>query len=117
MPGVWGSLASLSFAPAAVEFSHRLFSQAYILPALPPRRLFSSTYKSLRLRRPSVHPKSLIPAAPTSGFCLCSPSTGSFPVTNFASKTWDMLRLITRGGPALCNVAVTNACNAACACH
>ena len=25
-----------------------------------------------------------------------------------------MLRLITRGGPALCNVAVTNACNAAC---
>jgi MoaA/NifB/PqqE/SkfB family radical SAM enzyme len=35
-------------------------------------------------------------------------------VTNFASKTWDMLRLIARGGPALCNVAVTNACNAAC---
>jgi MoaA/NifB/PqqE/SkfB family radical SAM enzyme len=31
-----------------------------------------------------------------------------------ASKTWDMLRLIRRGGPALCNVAVTNACNAAC---
>src|SRR5437868_8577933 len=25
-----------------------------------------------------------------------------------------MLRLVTRGGPALCNVAVTNACNAAC---
>ena len=25
-----------------------------------------------------------------------------------------MLRLIRRGGPALCNVAVTNACNAAC---
>ena len=25
-----------------------------------------------------------------------------------------MLRLISRGGPALCNVAVTNACNAAC---
>jgi MoaA/NifB/PqqE/SkfB family radical SAM enzyme len=49
-----------------------------------------------------------------SGFCLCSPSTGSFTVTNFASKTWDMLRLISRGGPALCNVAVTNACNAAC---
>lgn len=31
-----------------------------------------------------------------------------------AAKTWDMLRLISRGGPALCNVAVTNACNAAC---
>jgi MoaA/NifB/PqqE/SkfB family radical SAM enzyme len=30
------------------------------------------------------------------------------------SKTWDMLKLITHGGPALCNVAVTNACNAAC---
>lgn len=25
-----------------------------------------------------------------------------------------MLRLLTRGGPALCNIAVTNACNAAC---
>src|ERR1700676_5286416 len=25
-----------------------------------------------------------------------------------------MLRLLRRGGPALCNVAVTNACNAAC---
>jgi MoaA/NifB/PqqE/SkfB family radical SAM enzyme len=39
---------------------------------------------------------------------------GSHIVTTRASKTWDMLRLITRGGPALCNVAVTNACNAAC---
>jgi MoaA/NifB/PqqE/SkfB family radical SAM enzyme len=35
-------------------------------------------------------------------------------MTTLASKTWDMLRLVTRGGPALCNVAVTNACNAAC---
>jgi MoaA/NifB/PqqE/SkfB family radical SAM enzyme len=35
-------------------------------------------------------------------------------MTAFASKTWDMLRLLGRGGPALCNVAVTNACNAAC---
>jgi MoaA/NifB/PqqE/SkfB family radical SAM enzyme len=35
-------------------------------------------------------------------------------VTSFASKTWDMLRLIRRGGPALCNIAVTNSCNAAC---
>jgi MoaA/NifB/PqqE/SkfB family radical SAM enzyme len=35
-------------------------------------------------------------------------------MTTFASKTWDMLRLLRRGGPALCNVAVTNACNAAC---
>ena len=31
-----------------------------------------------------------------------------------ASKAWDMLRVIGRGGPALCNVAVTNACNAGC---
>jgi MoaA/NifB/PqqE/SkfB family radical SAM enzyme len=30
------------------------------------------------------------------------------------SETWDMLRLIRRGGPALCNVAVTNSCNAIC---
>ena len=30
------------------------------------------------------------------------------------SKTWDLLRLIRRGGPAVCNVAVTNACNATC---
>jgi len=29
-------------------------------------------------------------------------------------KTWDMLKLMRRGGPALCNVAVTNACNATC---
>jgi len=53
------------------------------------------------LRRPSVHPKSLIPAAPTSGFCLCLPNTGNFTVANFASKTWDMLCLIARRGPAL----------------
>jgi len=31
-----------------------------------------------------------------------------------AAKTLDLLRVIGRGGPALCNVAVTNACNAAC---
>lgn len=30
------------------------------------------------------------------------------------SGTWDMLRLIRRGGPALCNVAITNSCNATC---
>jgi MoaA/NifB/PqqE/SkfB family radical SAM enzyme len=35
-------------------------------------------------------------------------------VLTFASKAWDMLRVVQRGGPALCNVAVTNACNAAC---
>ncbi len=35
-------------------------------------------------------------------------------MTSVASKTWDMLRLIRRGGPALCNIAVTNSCNAAC---
>ena len=31
-----------------------------------------------------------------------------------AEKTWDMLRLIRHGGPAICNVAVTNSCNARC---
>ncbi|HEY7336173.1 MAG TPA: radical SAM protein [Bryobacteraceae bacterium] len=30
------------------------------------------------------------------------------------SKAYDMLRLIGRGGPSLCNVAVTNSCNATC---
>ena len=35
-------------------------------------------------------------------------------MTSFASEAWDMLRLIRRGGPALCNVAVTNSCNATC---
>ncbi|HET7206149.1 MAG TPA: radical SAM protein [Terriglobales bacterium] len=31
-----------------------------------------------------------------------------------ARKTWDMLRLIGRGGPAICNIAITNSCNATC---
>ena len=31
-----------------------------------------------------------------------------------ASKAWDMLKLIRHGGPALCNIAVTNSCNATC---
>lgn len=31
-----------------------------------------------------------------------------------AGKTWDMLRLIRHGGPAICNVAITNSCNARC---
>ncbi|HZQ24035.1 MAG TPA: radical SAM protein [Terriglobales bacterium] len=30
------------------------------------------------------------------------------------SKLWDMLRVIRHGGPALCNIAVTNSCNARC---
>ncbi|MBV8051432.1 MAG: radical SAM protein [Acidobacteriaceae bacterium] len=29
-------------------------------------------------------------------------------------KVWDMLRLIRHGGPGLCNIAVTNSCNATC---
>ena len=29
-------------------------------------------------------------------------------------KTWSLLRLIRGGGPALCNIAVTNSCNATC---
>ena len=31
-----------------------------------------------------------------------------------ASKAWDMLHLIRRGGPGLCNIVVTNSCNATC---
>ncbi len=34
-------------------------------------------------------------------------------MTNLA-KAWDLLRLIRHGGPALCNIAVTNSCNATC---
>lgn len=30
------------------------------------------------------------------------------------SKAWDTLKVVSRGGPALCNVAVTNSCNATC---
>lgn len=30
------------------------------------------------------------------------------------AHAWDMLKLVGRGGPALCNIAVTNACNATC---
>lgn len=29
-------------------------------------------------------------------------------------KAWDVLRLVRKGGPGLCNIAVTNSCNAAC---
>lgn len=29
-------------------------------------------------------------------------------------QAWDMMKLLRRGGPALCNVAVTNSCNATC---
>jgi MoaA/NifB/PqqE/SkfB family radical SAM enzyme len=35
-------------------------------------------------------------------------------LTSLVSEAWDMLRLIRHGGPALCNVAVTNSCNATC---
>lgn len=31
------------------------------------------------------------------------------------SKVWDLARLARRGGPAICNIAITNSCNAACA--
>ena len=36
----------------------------------------------------------------------------SMPTTR--AKIWDILRLLRHGGPALCNVAVTNSCNATC---
>jgi len=35
-------------------------------------------------------------------------------MTTLGSRAWDMLRLMRHGGPALCNVAVTNSCNATC---
>lgn len=35
-------------------------------------------------------------------------------MTAIGSRAWDILRLLRRGGPALCNVAVTNSCNATC---
>jgi MoaA/NifB/PqqE/SkfB family radical SAM enzyme len=35
-------------------------------------------------------------------------------MTTIGSKVWDMLHLIRHGGPALCNIAVTNSCNATC---
>lgn len=31
-----------------------------------------------------------------------------------AAKAWDMLKLVRHGGPAICNIAVTNSCNATC---
>src|SRR5215475_152777 len=33
---------------------------------------------------------------------------------NTFAKAWDITKLIRRGGPALCNIAVTNSCNATC---
>ena len=35
-------------------------------------------------------------------------------MTTIGSKVWDMLGLIRHGGPGLCNIAVTNSCNATC---
>ena len=35
-------------------------------------------------------------------------------MATIASKIWDMLHLIRHGGPALCNIAITNSCNATC---
>jgi MoaA/NifB/PqqE/SkfB family radical SAM enzyme len=35
-------------------------------------------------------------------------------MTTIGSRAWDIVRLLRRGGPALCNVAVTNSCNATC---
>ncbi len=39
---------------------------------------------------------------------------GEHPLNTLAAKTWDMLRLIRHGGPAICNIAITNSCNATC---
>jgi MoaA/NifB/PqqE/SkfB family radical SAM enzyme len=35
-------------------------------------------------------------------------------VTTFATRALDMMRLIRHGGPAICNIAITNSCNATC---
>jgi hypothetical protein len=69
-------------------------------------------FSTPRLRRPFLAPRNLTLAAFQGGTLPFN--RGSRIVTTFASKAWGMLRLISRGGPALCNVAVTNACNAAC---
>src|SRR5437868_145363 len=39
---------------------------------------------------------------------------GVLGVPAMTSKIWDMFRLVRHGGPALCNIAVTNSCNATC---
>ena len=45
----------------------------------------------------------------------CRMPSGKEPfLKSRAATAWDMIRLIRHGGPALCNIAVTNACNAAC---
>jgi MoaA/NifB/PqqE/SkfB family radical SAM enzyme len=35
-------------------------------------------------------------------------------MTTLAARSWDMLRLIRHGGPGICNIAITNSCNATC---
>jgi MoaA/NifB/PqqE/SkfB family radical SAM enzyme len=35
-------------------------------------------------------------------------------VTTIVSKALDLMRLVRRGGPAICNIAITNSCNATC---
>jgi MoaA/NifB/PqqE/SkfB family radical SAM enzyme len=35
-------------------------------------------------------------------------------VTSIAGKAWDLMRLVGRGGPGICNIAITNSCNATC---
>src|SRR5581483_8487156 len=40
--------------------------------------------------------------------------TGGSPLSFNISRLRDMLHLVRHGGPALCNIAVTNACNATC---
>ena len=35
-------------------------------------------------------------------------------MATIASKAWEVLRLVRHGGPAICNIAVTNSCNATC---
>jgi len=35
-------------------------------------------------------------------------------MTTLARRTWDMLRLLRQGGPGICNIAITNSCNATC---
>lgn len=35
-------------------------------------------------------------------------------MTTIVSKAWDLTHLMRRGGPAICNIAITNSCNATC---
>jgi MoaA/NifB/PqqE/SkfB family radical SAM enzyme len=57
----------------------------------------------------------LSPSKRKKGFSAIEPDASKprrMPAT--PAQVWDMLQLLRHGGPALCNIAVTNSCNATC---